>query len=353
VAYRQDWINYIRRTAPKYGVDPQAVLAVASAEGLSGGVGDQGTSFGPFQLHRGGALPAGRDRAWAESPAGIDYALRQIAQVAKGQHGRQAVQSIVTGFERPADPTSEIGRATGALGQFGGGGLPAAQGPAPAPPGQQAPSAPGRNPYLGLALSMVQQPQQRLSSQPLPYTPSNGGLQAQEIPNASPGQDVLAQALQMLQARRQSRPQSTPGETPQGGTPASAPPAGIGSGVSGKIIGTPGAGTHTLGNWESDRAYDEALPVGTPIRAPFDGTIGSQFGALGSKSSRFSGLRMHVVGKQNEAYLAHLSKIAPGITPGSRVRRGQIIGYSGSANGVAHLHEGLRRGNPRTIVPLT
>jgi len=48
-----------------------------------------------------------------------------------------------------------------------------------------------------------------------------------------------------------------------------------------------------------------------------------------------------------------LEKFAPGIAPGARVRRGQIIGYSGSANGVAHLHEALRRGNPRSLVPLT
>ena len=129
--------------------------------------------------------------------------------------------------------------------------------------------------------------------------------------------------------------------------------AGVGAGVAGKVIGTPGSGTHTLGNWESDRAIDEALPEGTPLRAPFDGTIGAQFGALNSSNPRMAGLRVHVVGANDEAYLAHLERFAPGIKPGTRVRAGQIIGYSGSANGVAHVHEALRSGNPYSLIPLT
>lgn len=127
MANRQDWIALIRQLATKYGVDPRAALAVASSEGLSGGVGDAGTSYGPFQLHRGGALPAGRDRVWAESPAGIEYALRQIAGVAKGLSGPAAIEAIVRKFERPADPTGEIARASQAYGSFaGGGGAPVA-----------------------------------------------------------------------------------------------------------------------------------------------------------------------------------------------------------------------------------
>jgi len=121
VANRQDWIALIRQLATKYHVDPRAALAVASAEGLSGAAGDNNTSWGPFQLHVGGALPAGRDRAWAESPAGIDYALRQIAGVAKGLSGPAAIEAIVRQFERPADPTGEIARASQAYGSFAGG----------------------------------------------------------------------------------------------------------------------------------------------------------------------------------------------------------------------------------------
>ena len=116
-----DWTTLIESLAKKYKVDPAAALAVASVEGLSGGVGDQGTSYGPFQLHEGGALPQGRNRAWAESPAGIEYAIREIAKVAAGLHGQAAIKNIVTRFERPADPTNEIKNALSAYGKPVGG----------------------------------------------------------------------------------------------------------------------------------------------------------------------------------------------------------------------------------------
>ena len=105
------WIPYIRQGALARVLDPDAVLAVAGVEGLSGAPGDNNTSWGPFQLHVGGALPQGRDRKWAESQAGINYALDQIAGVAKGLKGQQAIKAIVTRFERPAKPQAEIERA--------------------------------------------------------------------------------------------------------------------------------------------------------------------------------------------------------------------------------------------------
>lgn len=127
---------YVNQHAPLYGLDPKAVLAVASKEGLGGGIGDEGTSYGPFQLHIGGALPAQYTangpnsqvtQAWAWSPAGINYALGRIAGVAKGQTGNQAITSIVTGFENPADPASEIAGAEAnygtVTGSSGGGGF--------------------------------------------------------------------------------------------------------------------------------------------------------------------------------------------------------------------------------------
>lgn len=119
--------------------------------------------------------------------------------------------------------------------------------------------------------------------------------------------------------------------------------------ASGKIIGTPNQGTHNLGNWESDNAIDVALPVGTPVVAMADGVIGPQFGSLGSTSSRFAGLRLHLVTADNEMYYAHLSKFAAGIKPGAQVKKGQVIGYSGSANGVAHLHLGVKVGDPTSL----
>lgn len=113
----------------------------------------------------------------------------------------------------------------------------------------------------------------------------------------------------------------------------------------GKVIGRPYEGTHARDfnqrggsdNWESENAVDIAVPVGTPVYATEDGTIGPQFGSLGS-GGRFAGLRLHVNGSSYSAYYAHLSSIAPGIRAGRKVTAGTLLGYSGSANGVAHLH---------------
>lgn len=115
-------------------LDPQAALAVASAEGLSGGIGDGGHAFGPFQLNNAGGVITGKFpgwsptqiNAWAWSPAGIDYALSGISHVAAGLRGGQAVSNIVSRFERPADPAGEIQRAIAAYGgHISGGQVPA------------------------------------------------------------------------------------------------------------------------------------------------------------------------------------------------------------------------------------
>lgn len=108
----------IEQLARRYGVDPRAALAIASVEGgFHGSVGDNGTSFGPFQLHEGGALPRGRGANWANSYAGINYAMQHIAQIARGLHGRQAVAAISSRFERPANVPGEIAKA---MGRYGG-----------------------------------------------------------------------------------------------------------------------------------------------------------------------------------------------------------------------------------------
>jgi murein DD-endopeptidase MepM/ murein hydrolase activator NlpD len=124
--------------------------------------------------------------------------------------------------------------------------------------------------------------------------------------------------------------------------------------VHGKVIGFPGQGTHSFvkgpNNWESDNAIDIALPFGTPLVAVADGTIGSQFGPLNSTDPRFLGLRCHLVTADNEFYYAHLSKFADGIRPGSTVKQGAVIGVSGAANGVNHLHIGCRHEDPVALL---
>lgn len=117
----------------------------------------------------------------------------------------------------------------------------------------------------------------------------------------------------------------------------------------GTFGGGPGVGTHTRGNWQSDNAIDLMVPEGTPVYAVQGGRIGPNFGALNSSDPRLAGLRLTVAGPQRQVYYAHLSKFAPGIRPGVNVRRGQLLGYSGSANGAAHLHLGFSSGDPRIL----
>jgi murein DD-endopeptidase MepM/ murein hydrolase activator NlpD len=134
-------------------------------------------------------------------------------------------------------------------------------------------------------------------------------------------------------------------------------PAGSGNyplGKQGKLLGGPYQGTHAKAfnaaggsdNWQSENAVDISIPVGTPVYAIANGTLGNT-GSLG-EGGRFAGLRTNLIGKNNSWYYAHLSKLAPGIQAGARVRKGQLLGYSGEANGVAHLHFAQERGNPES-----
>lgn len=140
---RADVEALVRRRAPARGLDPEAVLAVGAVEGLGGGIGDNGTSFGGWQLHEGGALPArfnGNPKAahaWAWSAPGVEYALDRMDDVAAGLTGDKAIDAIVRKFERPADPSTEVAKAAGFYGGGGGGGVAAAPFP-PALPGTAA-----------------------------------------------------------------------------------------------------------------------------------------------------------------------------------------------------------------------
>lgn len=116
--------NLIRAYSQRLNLDPYAVAAVSRVEGGGrfGEVGDGGTSYGPFQLHVGGALPPGRDAAWANSPAGVLYAMQHMAASgAAGLRGLAAVRAIVTRFERPAQPGAEVTSAFAGYRSFGGG----------------------------------------------------------------------------------------------------------------------------------------------------------------------------------------------------------------------------------------
>lgn len=350
----------IVQKALKYGLDPAAVLAVANVEGgiKRGAIGDQGTSFGPFQLHVGGALPKGKDARWANSPEGIDYAIRQMAQSgAKGLSGKDAVAAIVTHFERPANIPGEIAKAWGGYGQFKGAATQGGVAPVVAPvkgnsKGIPVPTQPQDTNWQDLFKSHARD---TILQQSLQLA------QTGDVNAYTQGLAGLAQTRKMFEAAAAKFGALPPNSPPDGGDGVDAQPkiqgkdgkmanlpAGFLAPGAGKIIGTPYQGTHTIGNWASDNAVDVAMPMGTPLRAMADGVIGDQFGSLG-EGGRFAGLRLHLKMKGNEAYYAHLSKFAPGIKPGAHVKKGQIIGYSGEANGVTHLHLGVENGNPLSM----
>lgn len=128
-------VNRWNQTHPDaQDIDPQAAVAVARGEGLSGGIGDGGHAFGPHQMNNAGGVITGRFKGqtpeqinqWAWTPQGIDEALSGISHVAGGRRGGDAVNAIVRQYERPANPEKNVSLALAALGgsqvsKFGGG----------------------------------------------------------------------------------------------------------------------------------------------------------------------------------------------------------------------------------------
>lgn len=338
MAYDPRVISALKRYAqilPEDARDEYVATALVESGLNPRAVGDSGNSVGLFQENiRGrGAGLSFEDRANPENNA------RRAAQEFLTFHRRGARgEMLAYRAQRPADMQgylakirARLGEARRILGLPDTGGDPAE---APATVGAQAPGAAQptttANPNFGatLAASLAARPRGQSLSRTIA-----GAVLAQ----AMAGQQAPApeQAASSAQRARGGQPQSAPpgdGSRPTGGSP--------------QLIGTPYAGTHSLGNWQSDNAIDLRVPEGTPIYALDDGVIGPRIGPLGRQNGgRFDGQRLTLVGSGNEYYYAHLSRLAVGA--GERVKRGQLLGWSGSANGVPHLHLGVRNGDPR------
>ncbi|HEY0900685.1 MAG TPA: peptidoglycan DD-metalloendopeptidase family protein [Micavibrio sp.] len=105
-----------------------------------------------------------------------------------------------------------------------------------------------------------------------------------------------------------------------------------------------------LGYTKMHKGMDFAAPTGTPIFAAGDGTV--------ERAGRFSSYGNYVSIRHNRstktAY-AHMSRFAKGVTPGKRVKQGQVIGYVGTTGRSTgpHLHfEVIENGvqiNPRNM----
>lgn len=123
-------------------------------------------------------------------------------------------------------------------------------------------------------------------------------------------------------------------------------------GIVGKIIGMPYQGTHSKAlnvrggsdNWQSENAIDVAVPVGTPVYAPTDGSIVRAGDLPGNPGGRFAGQRVTLQSSSNAFYFGHLSSVA--VQVGQQIKAGTLLGYTGEANGVAHLHFAVENGSP-------
>ncbi len=102
-----------------------------------------------------------------------------------------------------------------------------------------------------------------------------------------------------------------------------------------------------LGKWRSHKGTDYAADTGTRIYSTADGTV-TRAGWWGGYGQMVE--VRHVNGYRTR--YAHLSFVAKGISPGLKVRQGQLVGHVG-VTGLAtgpHLHYELRR-NGKAIDP--
>lgn len=300
---------YIAQRARALGLDPNAVLAIARQEGLSGGVGDHGTSFGPFQLHEGGALPRGiplnRAQAWAESPAGINYALSRINSVAHGLRGQAAVSAISQRFERPANPAAEI---AGAMRDYGKGGsspaLTVMRQLSGGGGGAVQSMLGGINPQQLMAEFLLQQGQAGLSGQNTAQTEGQGLLQ-------------MALARRALMGAQQ-----TFGPMPRGSKSAAQVME------SGDFAGgfLPKGAVYKVGR--KDQGQDGSTNPGGPILAPGDGYVvsvksdpngfGPAYPIVHFTSGKYAG---------HDIYIGHTISA---LQPGQKFSAGTVLSHTGT-----------------------
>jgi murein DD-endopeptidase MepM/ murein hydrolase activator NlpD len=81
------------------------------------------------------------------------------------------------------------------------------------------------------------------------------------------------------------------------------------------------------------RGIDFAVPIGTPVMVAGDGEV------IIAGWHKLYGYRVMVRHANHyDTMYAHFSRIAPGITPGVRVKQGQVVGYSGSTGNSTGPH---------------
>ena len=104
-----------------------------------------------------------------------------------------------------------------------------------------------------------------------------------------------------------------------------------------------------LGGVRPHLAVDYGAPVGTPVRAVADGTV------MVAGWNGGNGIQVHLRHSAGyETQYNHLSRLGPGVRPGSRVSQRQVIGYVGSTGLSTGPHLDYRVAkNGRFVNPLS
>jgi hypothetical protein len=355
VSYDPAVVDWIRQAAKQTGADPAWMLATSLVESGArrGAVGDQGTSFGPFQHHRGGALGSNSPE-WANSIAAVQERARHFAKM-RIRSGAGAAS-----LQRPANPVGYATKVDSAYAQAvrileGLGVVAPVEGNEPDVGGVAAAGGLGAAPSSpGSLVERTTQPglddrRFELLQGVLDNYSKTTGTRGYQLPRA-------AARTSLEEVPAPAADGSATGAPSTDAAPTASASASKGRMLGGEfsVGGGQGQGTHSRGegpdNWQSDNAVDLMAPKGTPIYATVGGIVSptAGFGAMGPASSRFGGSRLTIQAEDgNEHYFAHLSSYAKGIRPGARITPGQLIGYVGTANGVDHLHYAVRDGDPR------
>ena len=155
-------------------------------------------------------------------------------------------------------------------------------------------------------------------------------------------QDVIAWAREFVQ--RPITASTDPSAPSPGGADGSAR-AGYPLARHGPIIATPADHqARPQGNWQSDNAVDIAVPAGTGVLAADDGVVAQTDRPRPEPNGMTAGHDVTLRTADNAYFYAHLTRLI--VARGQRLHAGQVLGSSGSANNVEHLHIGVLHGDP-------